>query len=317
MLMNKLLPWLLSSLFLITSPATAQLFDGCPSEAIEAKFKEFGKTGRMPPELGQWLGDEEAQYIEPWSAFDNVDYVGICWVSAWLIHTDDGIVLIDTLYGPFTEQLLENLSALDVDPADIKYVLMTHGHFDHTGGAATLKARFPNAQFVMTEAGWEEAEANSTASLTGRRAWDMIQPEIVISDGESIKLGGNTFTAYATPGHTWGTTSYTYDVVDNGNTYRSITIGGLGLNAIEGPSQLEAYIESIDKVSALVNNDNQPVLVHLSTHGFSNNLTENREKLAAQKPGEQNVFVNPEALKEQISELRNGAVERLDTETSK
>ncbi|MFK8079720.1 MAG: MBL fold metallo-hydrolase [Granulosicoccus sp.] len=299
------------------SPVKAQLFEGCPSNLILSKFQEFGKTGMMPRDLGQWLGDVDAQRIEPWSAFDNADFVGICWVSAWLIHTEDGVVLIDTLYGPFVYQLLENIAAMEVDPADIKYVLMTHGHFDHAGGAAILKSRLPNAQFVMTQAGWDEALKNAADSQNGRRAWQMLQPEIVLADGESIELGGNTFTAMETPGHTWGTTSYSYNVLDGGNSYRAMTIGGLGLNAIENSAQVEAYIESIDKIRAAVNNAELPVKVHLSNHGFSNNLTENREKLAARQPGDDNVFVDPDALREQISELRKGAVERLEIEKSR
>ncbi len=315
--MKRLGKCLLASIVMTTTPAMAQLFEGCPSGPIAAKFQEFGRTGEMPSDLGQWLGNVDAQHIEPWSAFDNVDYVGICWVSAWLIRTDAGHVLIDTLYGPFVDQLLENLDTLDVDLADIKYVLMTHGHFDHVGGAATLKSRLPDAQFVMTQAGWDEAARNAAESQIGRRPWDMIQPEIVISDGDTIELGGNTFTAIETPGHTWGTTSYTYDVEDEENTYRAITIGGLGLNAIESPAQLEAYIQSVDKILAEVTAEEMPVQVHLSNHGFSNGLTENYQKLAARQPGDEHVFVNPDALLEQISELRKGAVERLDTELSR
>jgi metallo-beta-lactamase class B len=91
----------------LAMPASAQaLFDGCPSDQIMAKFAEFGRTGQMPPDLGRWLSTPDAQYVEPWSPFDNVDYVGVCWVSAWLVHTDEGTVLIDTLYGPFTPLLL-------------------------------------------------------------------------------------------------------------------------------------------------------------------------------------------------------------------
>ncbi len=82
----------------ITGAASAEsLFEGCPSGPIIQRFIEFGKTGKMPPDLGKWLNTPADQYVEPWQPFDNVDYVGVCWVSAWLVHTDDGVVLIDTL----------------------------------------------------------------------------------------------------------------------------------------------------------------------------------------------------------------------------
>jgi len=217
----------------MAAPVSAQaLFDGCPSDEILARFVEFGRTGQMPPDLGRWLSTPDAQFIEPWAAFDNVDYVGVCWVSAWLVHTDDGTALIDTLYGPFTQTLLDNIAKTGTDLADIKYVLMTHGHFDHVAGAAALKPLLPNATFVMTQGGWDEAIESSEASQGGPRAWDMIAQEMVVADGDVITLGDNSFTVLETPGHTWGTASYVYDVMDNGDTFRAITIGGLGLDAI-------------------------------------------------------------------------------------
>jgi metallo-beta-lactamase class B len=298
------------------SPVHAQPFDGCPSGPILERFVEFGKSGQMPPELGKWLNTPDAQRIEPWKPFDNVDYVGICWVSAWLVHTDDGIVLIDTLYGPFTEQLIDNIKKVGVDFADIKYVLMTHGHFDHVGGAASLKPLLPNATFVMTQGGWDEA-VESAAASSGRRAWKMIAPEMAVADGDVIELGGNVFKVIETPGHTWGTASYSYDVKDGDDTYRAITIGGLGLNAIDGPAQVEAYIESVDRVRALVSSSGENIEVHLTTHGFSNNLEENRQKLAGRKEGEANIFVDPQALLNQVAGLREGAVKRLEIEKAK
>ncbi len=221
----------------LTGTASAQsLFDGkCPSGPIIQRFVEFGKTGKMPKDLGKWLNTPADQNIEPWKPFDNVDYVGVCWVSAWLIHTDDGVVLIDTLYGPFRKMIVEKIKETGTDLADIKYVLMTHGHFDHVGAASTLKPLMPNATFVMTQKGWDEAVSSAAKSQGGPRAWDMIEPEMVVADGDKITVGNNTFTVMETPGHTWGTASYMYDVQDGEDTYRAITIGGLGLNAIEGP----------------------------------------------------------------------------------
>lgn len=296
-------------------PVSAQaLFDGCPSDPIFGRFQEFGRTGKMPPELGKWLNTPEAQIQETWSPFENVDYVGICWVSAWLVHTDDGTVLIDTLYGPYTKLLIDNIAKTGTDLADIKYVLMTHGHRDHVGGAAVLKPMLPNATFVMTQVGWDEATTSSQASQDGPRAWDMIDAEMVVTGGETITLGNNAFTAVETPGHTWGTASYTYDVQDAGDTFRAITIGGLGLNAIEGPSQVEAFIESLDRIRTLAEDQDTGIDVHLTTHGFSNGLEEDRQALAQRAEGEPNIMVDPEGLLDQVAFLRARAVERLAIE---
>src|SRR6478672_5043776 len=91
----------LTGLALVAS-ANAQepLTTRCESAPIMAQATVFSDTGRMPPELLRFLQDEELQQMAPYQAFDNVYYVGICWVSAWLITSPDGHVLIDTLYGP-------------------------------------------------------------------------------------------------------------------------------------------------------------------------------------------------------------------------
>lgn len=303
---------------LTASNAHAQpLFDGCPSDQILERFVDFGRTGKMPADLGQWLNTPEAQYIDPWKPFDNVDFVGICWVSAWLIHTDEGTVLIDTLYGPFINTIIENIRKTGTDFADIKYVLMTHGHFDHAGGAVALKPLLPNATFVMTQEGWDEAVRSSIDSQGGRRAWDIIKPDMTVEDGDEIELGDNTFTVLETPGHTWGTASYLYNVQDGENSHRAITIGGLGLNAIDGPAQVQAYIDSVDRLGMQVEAATMGVEVHLTTHGFSNNLDEDRQALVARSSGAPNVFVNPKGIVKQIEALRARAVKRLDKETSK
>lgn len=302
----------------MSNVSTAEsLFDGCPSGPILQRFVQFGITGVMPPDLGKWLSTPDDQYVEPWKPFDNVDFVGVCWVSAWLVHTDDGVVLIDTLYGPFKKLIVDNIVATGTDVADIKYVLMTHGHFDHVGGAVALKPLLPNATFVMTQQGWDEAVASSAKSQGGRRAWDMIEPEMVVKDGDQINVGDNTFTVIETPGHTWGTASYMYDVKDGDNTHQAITIGGLGLNAIEGPPQVEAYIGSVDRVRELVEANDTSIDVHLTTHGFSAGLDEKRQQHMTRQSGEPNVFVDPQALLNQVAGLRDRAVKRLEKEKSK
>lgn len=290
---------------------------GCCSAEILQKFVEFGKTGMMPNDLAKWLDDPKAQYIPPWKPFDNVHFVGVCWVSAWLIETSDGVVLIDTMYGPHVDQLIKNIHATGIDFADIRYVLMTHGHFDHVGGAARLKPLLPNAQFAMTRKGWDETAADVAMWQGTPNAYEAIAPEIVLEDGDTIICGDATFTAIETPGHTWGTASYLYDVLDHGHRHRAITVGGLGLNAIEGPEQVEAFIDSLDRIEGLAKDKSDPVMVHLTMHGFSANLEENRQILAVRKSGEANVFLNSQAVLDEVSFLRGGAVRRLEIERQK
>jgi metallo-beta-lactamase class B len=294
--------------------AVAQPFEGCPSDQIAARFEDFSKTGKMPPELGRWLNDPKAQSVEPWKPFDNVTFVGACWVSSWAIRTSDGVVLIDTLHEPHVDQLIANLAKAGIDLAEIKYVLITHGHFDHAGGAAKLKPLLPNAKFVMTQTGWDEAEQSATKATQAPGQWSMIPHDIVARNGATITLGDNRFGIYETPGHTMGTASYTFGVRDGGLTYRAITIGGLGLNAIKNAQQVEAYISSVDRIDQLVKQVDEPITVHLTTHPFSTGLMEMRDRLAARKPGEPNPLVDPMALLAQTAGLRGNAVGRLEIE---
>jgi len=308
-------PLVCAALFGLSSPLAAQPFNGCPSEEILAAWNDFGLAGKPPPAAWRsFVRDPKAQYIEPWKAIDNVYYVGVCWVSAWAIQTSDGVVLIDTLHEPHVDQLVANLGKAGINLADIKYVLMTHGHFDHVGGAAKLKPLLTNAKFVMTKTGWDEAMESARASESTPLRWSMIPQDVVVKDGDVTQLGGNSFAVFETPGHTAGTASYTFDVKDGASTYRAISIGGLGLNAIKNSKQVEVFIASLDRLNGMVREQIQPVVVHITPHGFANGLTEARDRLAARKPGELNPLVDPNALLKQIASLRSNAEVRLDTE---
>ena len=316
----RLLPWrgaLAAFLLSAGLAAHAQPFDGCPTPAISAAFEDFGKTGRMPPALGRWLGDRDAQRIAPFKVFDDAYFVGVCWVSAWLLPTPQGHFLIDTVHEPHSAELLANIRKAGFDPQDIRYVLITHGHFDHAGGAAMLKRELKNARFVMTETGWAEAIASASASTGKPGAWEMTARDIVGKEGDSWTLGGHTVTMLETPGHTFGTASYLYDVHDGARSYRAVTVGGLGLNAIQNARQVELYIASVEKLDRLATSGAQPVEVHLTTHPFATGLMETRGVLASRKAGDPHPLVDAGALHRQLEELESGAKERLVIERAK
>lgn len=306
---------LLLTYWLLAVPnASAQSLDGCPSAPILQRFEEFGRTGKMPPDLGRWLNDKKAQTVEPYKAFDNVYYVGVCWVSAWLIKTKDGVVLIDTVHDPFSDLLVENIRKVGIDPKDIKLVLMTHGHFDHVGGAYKIKSLAPNAKFVMTQSGWDEALTSAKQSESGPRRWTMIAQDQLAKHGDVLRLGEMEFQLLETPGHTYGTASYLFKVTDAGKSYRAVVVGGLGLNAIEGSGQVDAFIASLDQFQALMGSPTTAIDVHLTTHPFSNGLTEAAQRLKARKPGEPHALIDPKGFIDQIQSLRAGAIERLAIE---
>jgi glyoxylase-like metal-dependent hydrolase (beta-lactamase superfamily II) len=96
----------------------------------------------------------EIQRVEPFQVFDNLYYVGAKWVSAWLYVTDQGLILIDSLYGDLTDLAIENIRTLGFDPNDISYLIVTHAHYDHVGGARRFQDEF-GAVVMMTETDWQ------------------------------------------------------------------------------------------------------------------------------------------------------------------
>lgn len=280
------------------------------SAAVSEAFAVFAKTKRMPPELGAWLSDPTVQRIKPYRVFDNVWQVGVRWVSAYLLKTSDGAILNDTTHEPFADGLLDKIRTAGVRPEEIRYVLMTHGHFDHAGGAERLRKHLPNARFGMSAEGWREAEESARAVSNTPRAWTMMkrrESDMVLKDGDKIRLGGTEVLVLETPGHTWGTLSYVYDVRHGGKTHRAVTIGGQGLNAISGPEQLEAYIRSMERLGE----DSLGIDVDLTAHPFSTGLTEKIPAIVSAKPEAPHPLVDRRDYLERLERLAAGAREAL------
>ena len=146
-----------------------------------------------PPDRSQW-------HAEPAKVFDNLYFVGEIEYSAWAVTTSAGIILIDAIFDYSVEdEVVNGLKKLGLDPATIKYVIVSHGHRDHVGGARLLQERF-GARVVMSAADWELV-ANTAGS------WPKPTRDMVATDGQRLTLGDTTVTMYLTPGHTLGTIS--------------------------------------------------------------------------------------------------------------
>lgn len=193
-------------------------------------------------------------------AFDNLYYVGAAWVSAWAINTPQGIILIDALNnGREAAQLIEGgMRRVGLDPARIKYIVVTHGHGDHYGGATYLARKY-RARIVMSEADWKMTE---TKLEFDSPLWDRPpQRDMSVKDGDTITLGGTTVTLYVTPGHTLGTISPVFDVKSGGTTHRVVEWGGTGFNFGADFGRLDAYIAATARMRDLARQQNIDVLI--------------------------------------------------------
>jgi metallo-beta-lactamase class B len=214
-------------------------------------------------------------YAEPAKVFDNLYFVGGRIHSAWALTTSDGIILIDTIYPYNSEELIVGgLKKLGLDPGTIKYVIISHAHGDHIGGAEMLQTRYA-ARVVMGAPDWD-----LVARYPNRYKTMAPKRDIVATDGMKITLGGQTVTTWLTPGHTPGTLSYTFTVLDRGKPVNVVYSGGTAFNFVNntpdpGIRNFQTYIDSQKHIAAKAAETGATVL--LSNHSeFDNAVNKNR-----------------------------------------
>ncbi len=183
------------------------------------------------PNLQDFYDHPDKYAVDAFQIFGNLYYVGDQKVCSHLIDTGDGLILFDTGYGNTTHMMLHSIRSLGFDPMDIKYIIHSHGHFDHFGSGNELRA-MTGAKVCMS--------AVDTALLRERPDRSVIQwgprpndpicwPDIEIEDGDHIRLGNTDITCVLSPGHTLGTLSFFFDVYDGEKTLRAGYFGGVGL----------------------------------------------------------------------------------------
>ena len=163
----------------------------------------------------------ESWHAEPAKVFDNLYFLGQTEYSVWAVTTSAGIILIDAIFDySVDDEVVGGLKKLGLDPATIKYVVISHGHSDHSGGAKYLQDRF-NARVILTAADWDLLD-KSTQTKPRR--------DMVVTDGQKLTLGDTTLTLYNTPGHTLGTLSTVIPVTDHGTPHVAVAWGGTAFN---------------------------------------------------------------------------------------
>ncbi len=239
-----------------------------------------------PPDRALWHAD-------PVKVFDNLYYVGQTAYSAWAVTTSGGIIIIDPIFDYSVEdEVVNGLTASGFDPQTIEYVIVSHGHRDHAGGARYLQDRF-GARVIMGAADWDLVERS-------RGAWPKPSRDIVATDGQKLTLGDTTLTLFLTPGHTLGTISTIIPLKDGEASHMAALWGGTAFNWLRSR---EAYItpdrpdsfwftsysssaRRFRDVAATVNAD-----VLLSNHPTYDGSTTKLSAMSKRRPGEAHPYV--------------------------
>lgn len=156
--------------------------------------------------------------MNPFRIIGNVYFVGTFQASCHLIDTGEGLVLIDPGYFNTLYLVVRSIYELGFNPKDIKYIINTHWHKDHTEATAAMV----DLCGAKTLIGCDDEE----------KAKRYFIPDILIKDGDTLTLGNTTISFMKTPGHTKGTISFFFDTEENGEFYRVGMFGGAGANTM-------------------------------------------------------------------------------------
>lgn len=210
----------------------------------------------------------EHPIIPPFRICGSTYFVGEYRASSHLIDTGEGLILIDTGYEETADVIMAGLKELGFDIKDVKIILHSHGHGDHTHGTRRL----------LEHCTAETCIAREDVKLLGMKSGKFCEelsftPTRFLNDGDTISLGNTEILCLHTPGHTEGTYSFFWNVEENGRVYRAGTFGGAGVNQMKKRYlsdralyyfQRGAFYESLDRLMK------EKVDVFIGNHAWNN-----------------------------------------------
>lgn len=263
--------------------------------------------------------------LEPFKIADQLYYVGDKEVCIHLIDTGDGLILLDSGFFGATHLLVDSIWRLGFDPANVRWIIHSHGHSDHFGASEEFRNMY-GTKLAISRIDAEMIRNKSTKKVNERDFPFAQFPEFdyEIEDGEIFEFGNMKIRCVLTPGHTDGVLSFFFDVTDNGKTYLAGMFGGAGLSAIMAPAivalnrRRDCAHQMLSSVEKLLE---EPVVVHLGNHPQNNATLEKRNRqlkeggnpfiapdswrkfLTAQKTKVERIIADNEEIKKQLGDL--------------
>ena len=245
--------------------------------------------------------------IEPTKIFDNVYVIGNRGTVAYVISTSSGLLMIDSLSPDQTEtQLLPGFQRLRLDPAQVKAIVMGHGHADHFGGSAYFQEHYGSKVYIAA-ADWDLLEHPPVGQGKGKQGPPPPLPkhDQVIMEGQPILLGDFKLMPVAIPGHTPGSMGFIFPVKDNGKTYMAAMYGGTILTpGIISDEGLQTYAKSVAHFKD--ETKKARVEVELQNHPLMDPIQTKLDNLKNRKKGEPNPFVVGQANYQRFVDVMAG-----------
>src|SRR5580704_9368112 len=258
-------------------------FAAPPGSAPAGRGPGRGAGGRGPaPTPARELWYEEGAQV-----FDNLYMLTTKANTAWAVKTSAGIILIDTLFGyAAQDEIVDGLKKVGLDPADIRYIVISHAHGDHDGAVKFLQDTY-HPHVILAPKDWELAARQATP----------YSHDMDATDGQKLTLGDTTITIYITPGHTGGTLSFLVPVKDHGVPHLAMEWGGAALSGNTSKEMLQSYISNAGRFQDIADGSGADVII--GNHTEYNDALARLERTKARKPGDPNPWVvgKPEVRK--------------------
>ncbi|MEE1043018.1 MAG: MBL fold metallo-hydrolase [Clostridia bacterium] len=284
------------------------------AEFLTENYNEFRKE--FVGSNIKFYANPSIERIEPFKIADNLYYVGDKKVCIHLIDTGDGLILIDSGYIGAAHLLVDSIWRAGFDPANVKWIIHTHGHHDHFGASEEFRNMY-GTKLAISKVDAAELKRKDVVFVNKNLYPLASVPEFdyEIEDGEVFELGNTKIRCVLTPGHTPGVLSLFFDVTYDGKKYLAGLLGGAGTNAIKltylfvnGHSEDTPYqmLDSVEKIW------DEPVVVHLGNHPGNNHTLEKR-KQQLEKGG--NPFVDPDSWHSFLNDLKQN-IEKIIEENN-
>jgi metallo-beta-lactamase class B len=246
-------------------------------------------------------------YTVPFPAFrivDNLYYVGSKESAVYLVTTSQGHILINSNVEAGVPLIQKSVESLGFKFSDIKILLISHAHWDHNGGAATIK-KLTGAKYMVMEGDVPVVESGGKSDFHYGTDPDALYPpttvDRVLRDGDEVKLGSAVLTARLTPGHTRGCTTWTMKVKDGSKTRDVVIIGSPNVNPGYKLVNNDVYpkmAQDFERTFTVLKS--LPVDYFLGAHGSYFDM---EKKYARVNTGATtNVFIDPEGYKNFVAD---------------